>query len=284
MLLQKAARLAHDEAAESSAEPSLVKEATRLYLRAADCWGTHGEVEKCADCFFKAAVEVEDLNLKKSMQFYARAVDLLLPSDCTSREQLARLHPVVLETCREYWLVLLRREMFEEAIVFAERCVPLHEAFESDSSLCKGLCAISVLQLSIGDVVRAHECFLEHLSSAAYRSSSECRLAEGLVMAFVRMDVEALDAAKASADVRYLDRQVAELVKRLSLFAAKNAVRRADLPLAKGDAGTGIGAGTGVEEAVGGGDTGSEQEQGQGQGQGHTEGQRYEEDDEIDLT
>jgi tetratricopeptide (TPR) repeat protein len=216
VVLVKAAKVAHDQ--------NKFKDATKLYLRAAESWGLHGDREKCADCWFRAAVEIEDTNLAKSLTFYRKAVDLAYPLD-TPVEALSTLHPTALDLLREYWRVLLRRELWPEALSLARRLLPLYSAFESLDSLCKTMCAITILQLQAGDVVAAHETFLqEHLSSAAYRTSSECRLAENLVMAFVHLDIDALESAKSSSDMQYVDKEVVKIGKGLSLFAVKNAV------------------------------------------------------------
>jgi hypothetical protein len=68
LALVKAAKVAHEQ--------TQTKEATRLYLRAAEAWGTHGNSEKCSDCFLKAAIEIEDTNLNKSLEFYRRCVPI----------------------------------------------------------------------------------------------------------------------------------------------------------------------------------------------------------------
>jgi hypothetical protein len=119
--------------------------------------------------------------------------------------------------------VLLRRDLLGDAIAFSPRLIALFAAFESESSLHKTLCAVSVLQLRAGDVVAAHETYLQdHLSRVSYRASCECRLAENLIMSYVHLDPEALEAARSSSDMRFIDREVARLIKDLSLFAAKN--------------------------------------------------------------
>lgn len=88
-----------------------------------------------------------------------------------------------------------------------------------------------ILNQKLGDVVKAHEVYLqEHLSNSSYRSATECRLAEDLIMAFVHLDIDALDKAKNSMDVRHLDREMQVVVKSLSLFAAKTAPSSSSFP------------------------------------------------------
>ena len=88
-----------------------------------------------------------------------------------------------------------------------------------------------IVNQKLGDVVKAHEVYLqEHLSNSSYRSATECRLAEDLIMAFVHLDIDALDKAKNSMDVRHLDREMQVVVKSLSLFAAKTAPSSSSFP------------------------------------------------------
>ena len=196
--------------------------AMELYLQAAEAWGIHGDIEKSAESYKKAAIIIEPNDHSKSLELFQSALNLIYPSNIR-KEDIVRLHPIVLELCREYWNFLLRRELFSEALTFAYRLIPLYDAFESESSLHKTLCAISILQLKSGDVVAAHEVFLQdHLNRASYRASTECRLAENLIMSFVHLDIDALDTAKNSSDMRYIDNEVARVAKSLSLFAAKS--------------------------------------------------------------
>lgn len=197
-------------------------QAMELYLQSAEAWGIHGDLEKSAEANKKAALTIENIDWQRSRGLFQNAINLIYPEGIR-KEDIARLHPSVLELSREFWNFLLRHELFLEALNFASRLILLYEAFESESSLHKTLCAISIMQLKLGDVVAAHELFLQdHLSRTSYRSSTECRLAENLIMAFVHLDIDALDSAKNSADMRYIDIEVARVAKTLSLFAAKS--------------------------------------------------------------
>ena len=196
--------------------------AMELYLQSAEAWGIHGDLEKSAEASKKAALTIEGKDWPRSLELFQNALNLLYPSSIR-KEDIVRIHPSILELCRDFWNFLLRRELYSEALTFSSRLILLYEAFESESSLHKTLCAISILQLKLGDVVAAHELFLQdHLGRASYRSSSECRLAENLIMAFVHLDIDALDSAKNSADMRFIDIEVARVAKTLSLFAAKS--------------------------------------------------------------
>ena len=229
--LTKAAKLAldHSEIESDQQKPiPLIKEATRLYLRAAQSWGEHGDVFRAGECTFKAAVEIEDVNLAKSLEFYQRAITLVYPLEDTTTstngtDAITTLPPMVIDMCREYFTTLLRRDLLQEALLFTDRLIALFTAFESHSSLCKTLVAVSVLQLKLGDVVAAHDTYIQkHRSYTVYPTSTECRLAENLIMAFVRLDIEALQSAQNSVDMRYIDKEVVGIARGLSLFAAKN--------------------------------------------------------------
>ena len=144
----QAAKLAHDAEA--------VKEAAKLYLKAAEAWGLHGDMEKTSDSFLKAAMEIEDVNFTKSLEFYHKAVNLLFPDELRLAD-IARLPPSILQTCRELFSVLLRRELYAEALLFAEqKLFLLFSAFELESSLFKNMCGISILTLVTNDVIHLY--------------------------------------------------------------------------------------------------------------------------------
>ena len=214
-----AAAVMYSKAAQNIKDPT---KAMELYLQSAEAWGIHGDLEKSAEANKRAALIIESSDWQQCLQLFQNALNLLYPEGIR-KEDISRLHPSVIELCREFWNFLLRRELFMEALAFSMRLISLYEAFESESSLNKTLCAVSILQLKLGDVVAAHEVFLQdHLSRSSYRSSTECRLAENLIMAFVHLDIDALDSTKNSADLRYIDIEVARVAKTLSLFAAKS--------------------------------------------------------------
>jgi hypothetical protein len=64
-------------------------------------------------------------------------------------------------------------------------------------SLSRAYCVETILALAIGDVVTAHNMFLQiHLQNNSYLSSRECKLAEDLVRAVQMRDVDDLEEAR----------------------------------------------------------------------------------------
>lgn len=77
----------------------------------------------------------------------------MCPSD-TPEDALGRVHPKVLDIFREAFAFLLRERRLQEALTHANRMVQVFKAFESESSMCKTLFAVTILQLSMGDIVQ----------------------------------------------------------------------------------------------------------------------------------
>jgi hypothetical protein len=145
----------------------------------------------------------------------------------TPKERIGTLHPNTLEIFRDLFAFYLRNNMVDDAIAQAERLVVLFQAFQTESSMCKIMFAISVLLLSKGDVVKAEQVYLqEHLNNSQYISSKECALAEDFIMSFKHLDMEKLAAAQASTTLIYVDRDVQDYARRLSLLTSKTQVER----------------------------------------------------------
>jgi hypothetical protein len=77
------------------------------------------------------------------------------------------------------------------ALKHEQLMVRVFAAFEMESSMCKAMCAVTVIQLTMGDVVQAEQTFLqEHLNNKQYLNSQECRLAETFINAIKNHDLD----------------------------------------------------------------------------------------------
>lgn len=77
------------------------------------------------------------------------------------------------------------------ALKHEQLLVRVFAAFEMESSMCKAMCGVTILQLAMGDVVQAEQTFLqEHLNNKQYLNSQECRLAETFINAIKNHDID----------------------------------------------------------------------------------------------
>ena len=162
--------------------------------RGAELWGVNGDVDKCADTLSKAAKAAAAApDAKKAQALHRRACDLICPPD-TPVEAMGRLHPNALNVMRDAFAFLLadkRTVKDGSAVRHAQRMVLLLRGFEMESAMCKAMCAVTILQLAMGDIAQADATYLQdHLDNKQYIASQECRLAEEFIMATKTHDVD----------------------------------------------------------------------------------------------
>lgn len=146
------------------------------------------------------------------------ALEVLCPKN-TPKEQLNQCHPIIVDILRNLMTFLVKAKYYSDAIAIAGRIVEISQAFDIESNMCKALASITVLQLTMGDVVKAQQTYLqEHLSNAQYIKSKECELIDLLVMACNQQDMDLLDKAKLHPQVHFLDFEIQKLIKNISLF------------------------------------------------------------------
>ena len=159
-----------------------VENTAKMLIVAAEFWGNNGDLAKYGEVLAKAAVEYEAVDRKEAIVVYQRSIDTVFP-ESTPKNQYTSLHPTLLDTMRKYFTLLIKENMLEKALALATRMISVFEAFDLEASLCKTMVAVSILHLSIGDVVQAQNVYLqEHLSNAQYIRSKECELADMLIM------------------------------------------------------------------------------------------------------
>ena len=209
--------------------------------RSAELWGANGELDKCAETLAKAAKELVQVQPSQALALYKRACDLICAPD-TPPEAMGRLHPSAIAIMRDTLAFMLSDNCRQEevtgkakarsaintikdgsALAHAKRLVQLFQGFEMESSMCKTMCAVTVIQLTMGDIVQADHTYLQdHLSNKQYIVSRECRLAEDFIMAIKTHDIDKMDAALSNTDLNYLEpREVVLLCKKLSVFSSE---------------------------------------------------------------
>ena len=216
--------------------------------RSAELWGIHGDIDKCAETLAKAAKDMGNVNASLALNLYKRACDLICPPD-TRVSEMGRLHPSAIAVMRDTFAFMLSDKCNGRkddnniadtkskskgsvnsvntikdgsALAHAKRMVQLLSGFEMEGAMCKTMCAITIIQLSMGDIVQADATFLQdHLNSKQYIVSKECRLAEEFITAIKTHDVDKMDAVLSSTDLNYLEpREVILLSKKLSVFSS----------------------------------------------------------------
>lgn len=147
---------------------------------------------------------------------------MLCPKD-TPKDLLGKSPPLTLETFRAYFRCLFLQKGPDESLIpLCNRMIDIFEAYGTESSMCKMMLTVTLLELHTGDVVRAENTYLNtHLNNSMYARSKECELADIFVMAFKRQDVTKLDEAQQHPQINYLDKEIQSIAKKLSLFQTK---------------------------------------------------------------
>lgn len=218
-----AAALAAAKASGVAKSQGDVLNTAKMLITSAEYWGSNGDIPKYAEVLSKAATEYEAIDPKEAISVYQKSIDTIFPAD-TPNAQIKNLHATLLDTMRKYFTLLVTEGLLNEALALANRMILVFTAFELEASLCKIFVSITILHLTLGDVVRAQQVYLqEHLNSTLYIRSKECELADSLIMAFNNVDVDILDEAQAGAEIHHLDPEIRRLGKELSLLAAEYA-------------------------------------------------------------
>eukprot|EP00428_Durinskia_dybowskii_P068340 CAMPEP_0170390222 /NCGR_PEP_ID=MMETSP0117_2-20130122/19029_1 /TAXON_ID=400756 /ORGANISM="Durinskia baltica, Strain CSIRO CS-38" /LENGTH=500 /DNA_ID=CAMNT_0010646249 /DNA_START=46 /DNA_END=1548 /DNA_ORIENTATION=- len=195
-----------------AAGPGQEKRVAELLLTAAEFWGLSGDIQKYGETTAKAAKEMEDVNSKEAKATYEKSVSILCPDNQPTS-------PIAVEIFRNFFSFLVRKRMLDDAIALSSQMVKVMLASELDSSAFKVLASVTVIQLAQGDSVKAQQTYLqEHMNIPGYLQSRECVLADDLTMAFSSEDLDKLDKAKRSPEMHYLDYEVQQLGKALTLF------------------------------------------------------------------
>ena len=225
-------------AAEVSETMGEAQKAAELYQMSGMSWAEHGELVKYSDMLYKAAKALDGAASSGNMtsgkgadEFYEEALQVLCPPG-TPADKLAKLPSHTMELLRDHFRCLVRKGDFAQALVTGERAADIFQALNSEASLHKMLCALTIVQLTLGDVVAAEQQYAQHLGRLGYMRASESEVAEAFMMAFRELDAEALEAAQRNSKLNYLERDVVTIARSLTLKAkAKPAPAPARAPV-----------------------------------------------------
>ncbi|RYG63334.1 hypothetical protein EON64_16130 [archaeon] len=148
-----AAGLCKYKAAQLAKEMGDAAQNKKLLLEAANLYGIHGDLTKYTELLAQLAGEEEDGQPQFAFKHYMKAIDRLVPAD-TPKDYLAKAPSSVLDVLRSAFSFLLRQRRFPDALKLAGRMCSVYEAMELETSLCKTMLAITVLQLAMGDAVQ----------------------------------------------------------------------------------------------------------------------------------
>lgn len=230
--VDSAAALALVKASKITQAQKLPKKTAEYLERAAEVWGTNGDLEKYSDLLAKAAKELEQVEPSRAVALYQKSCDMLCPPSM-AKQQLSSCSIHTLDIYRAYFTFVLSVSNYKDALGIAERMVDIFEAHGSDSSMCKTMAGITILQLYLGDIVLADRTFMQvHLNNSAYCKSFECALAEDFIGAFKDHDADKLEATQSSHRLAYLDRDIQVLAKKLSIFNKPKPKEKPTVPVA----------------------------------------------------
>jgi hypothetical protein len=88
-----------------------------------------------------------------SMILLIVAVDMVIPPG-TPFEGLSRCHPVSLQILKSAFAFAVGSGHFSESLVLARKQIDLTKALELESAMCKTMCAVTLIQLTMGDIVQ----------------------------------------------------------------------------------------------------------------------------------
>jgi hypothetical protein len=110
----------------------------------------------------------------------------------------------------------LQKRLFQVAKFMCD----MFQSFELESSACKMMLTVTIMQLHLGDVILAEQTMLnDHFGSKDYLASKECEVAEELIQSFKMADVDRLETTQAMVQLNYLEfNPVIQMAKRLSIF------------------------------------------------------------------
>jgi len=211
-------------------------QAAAHFQESAEMWGNNGDVTQCAEMTAKAAKELEAVQPDEALSLYKRSLDILAPPDLTTKEQLSKVNINIRDTLRDAFKFTLRggQARLKDALDIASRMVKQFDAFESEPSMCKSMAAMTIIQLTMRDVVQAEQTYLqEHLGNRHYIASNECKVIDKFILAFKNSDLDMLDDAQKGDNLFYLDAEIQPLARQLSLFSAPRSKAVADSSLSK---------------------------------------------------
>eukprot|EP00753_Platysulcus_tardus_P004810 PLAT12704.2.p2 GENE.PLAT12704.2~~PLAT12704.2.p2 ORF type:complete len:393 (+),score=189.13 PLAT12704.2:268-1446(+) len=184
------------------------EEATELYVKSAEMFELHGDVDKAASMLLKAAKLAEGFDVDAAKALYLRAPAMF---DDSERAYMApdKYRPVL--------RFIVTQGDLAGALELEEKMIALFQGLGQLAQVYKCYLEQIIVLLALGDTVRADKQFELHLREAGYLRSKECKTAEDLLDAYKNFDDEALSAVKKAPSLRYIEGSIARVCKGLSI-------------------------------------------------------------------
>ncbi len=200
--------------------------AAQHYKEVADIWSGLGEIEKIGDYLMKAAQEMNNVPDKgdETIELQALASERLCAMD-TPKDKIKESPILILEAYRFYFQLLVNRYLENNDTNIQKRLFGvanfmcnMYDVFGLESSCCKMMLSITILQLHLGDIILAEQTMLnEHFSNKDYLKSKEREVAEEMIQSFKLSDIDRLESAQRMVQLNYLDYpQIIKLAKNFS--------------------------------------------------------------------
>ena len=165
-----------------------------------------------AEYLVQGAKYADTFDQNSSARMWSAACDLIVSQ--TGEISGSVLGGEILQAARDWFLKAGR---VSDALELAVRHIVVLKHHEQRASLHKAYCAQTILELTIGDVVRADRSYLEHLQDSQYLHADEAAIAEDLIRSFKMNDAELLEKTLANHRVTFLDPPITQLAKALAL-------------------------------------------------------------------
>ncbi|KAL0485488.1 gamma-soluble NSF attachment protein SNPC [Acrasis kona] len=202
----------YEQAANTLKDEKKIIEAIPDYELAGKTYLEGGKPDRCAEAWVKCAklLEKEGPAYKdKCISLYERAIEVVTNDD---KDHLAT------DTYRAFNAYLVREKYFREAIDNIKKQITSYRKLKQDSNLHKAYLSVIILHLALSDWAEADNCqhtFLE--KTPDYGSTDEQYIASGLLNAFEKLDQKQLDEVLNNNKLKYLESEVAKLVKKLKI-------------------------------------------------------------------
>lgn len=202
------------QAGECMLQCTRVGQAARMYERAAEVYQGQGKVDEAIHEWRGACALILD------------------EGDDVATNDIGPTGHEVFGRAVEY---LYAQKRWSEAVALLPRYQACLSKNGMTSTLHKTYLCHAVIELHLGDVVKAHATFMTHLGDSNYLTTGECKAEEEIVMAVKNNDANDLaQALDTNSSFRFIDRHVAELARALQVD---------DLDLLDGEDGQGEGEG-----------------------------------------
>jgi tetratricopeptide (TPR) repeat protein len=180
-----------------------------------------GKPDRCSEVWIKAAkmLEKEPKFRDRCIQLYTRAVEAVTNDD---KDHLAT------DAYRQLNAFLVREKLYREAVDNIQKQIQSYKKLKQETNLHKAYLSVVILHLALDDYAEAdtqHNKFQEQTQD--YGMTDEAYIASNLLQAFANHDAQALEEALKNNKLKFLENEIAKLVKRLKIGTVTNVATKA---------------------------------------------------------